>query len=269
MHRVGDRPAGRRHRRIGAVDAEELWREYWEHGSVAARDELVARHVDLARVVATKLSGTLPPSVELSDLISHGMIGLFDAVTKYDATKNVKFETYAALRIKGAILDELRTIDWVPRSVRQKARALQVAAAKLETSLHRHPTDDELAVEMGVSLADVNDIRNDANWAVLTSSATVTENDGDPAHVQIVDTIADTADAVADTWEFDELAFQLAVAMQSLKGRELEVARMYYLEEVTLAEIGVALGVTESRVCQLHSKATAALRRALSDERPT
>jgi RNA polymerase sigma factor FliA len=238
----------------------ELWDRFKSTGDAAARERLILQYSPLVKYVAGRVSVGLPSSVEHGDLVSYGMFGLIDALEKFDLSKGFKFETYAITRIKGAIIDELRSIDWIPRSVRTKAKRVEKALAALEERLDRTPTEEELAAELEMG---VEELRQLLTQVSLTSIAALDESmpgeDGD--RQALVDTLADR-DAVdpQDALEDAEVRRLLAEAINRMSDREKTVIVLYYFEGMTLSQIGEVLGVTESRVCQLHTKAVLGLR---------
>ena len=247
-------------------DVDELWSRYKAVGDRQLRDELILRYSPLVKFVAGRVSAGLPHSIEQSDLVSYGMFGLIDAIEKFDSERNIKFETYAITRIKGAIIDELRSIDWVPRSVRTKARSVERAYAALEASLGRAPTDAEVAAEMEVSETDLQGIFSQISYIGIIGLDEVISGGGADRGESITlgDTLADRREGPVATFEFEEMKLILAGAINRLGDREKIVLSLYYYEGLTLAQIGQVLGVTESRVCQIHTKAVMLLRSRLS-----
>ncbi|HZU78765.1 MAG TPA: RNA polymerase sigma factor WhiG [Acidimicrobiales bacterium] len=246
-----------------------LWAEYKKSGDRQIRDQLIVLYSPLVKYVAARVAVGLPQHVDGSDLVSYGVIGLIDAIDRYDPVRKVKFETYAIPRIKGAIIDELRAIDWVPRSVRSKARAVEQAYAALEASLLRTPTDAEVATELGISEKELQDILRQISFvgvAALDEVFSVGGERGDRA--TLGDTIPDAGEGPGAIFEDKEAKEILAQAIRQLAERERTVLSLYYYEGLTLAEIGDILGVTESRVCQIHTKAVLQLRARLSDRGP-
>jgi RNA polymerase sigma factor for flagellar operon FliA len=248
-------------------DVVELWEHFKEHGDRGSRDRLILQYSPLVKYVAGRVSVGLPASIEHGDLVSYGMFGLIDAIEKFDLGKGVKFETYAIARIKGAIIDELRSIDWIPRSVRAKARDVEKALATLEVRLRRTPTEEELASELGVG---IKELRQMLTQVSLVSVAALDESLGgeESERQALVDTLQDpkAADPQAN-YEDIEMRALLAKAINRMTEREKTVLVLYYFEGLTLAQIGQVLGVTESRVCQMHTKAVLGLRAKMS-ERP-
>ena len=204
----------------------------------------------------------LPQNIEQADLVSYGIFGLIDAIDKFDTDRGIKFETYAIARIKGAIIDELRSIDWVPRSVRAKARSVEKAYAKLETDLLRTPTDAEVAAEMGISEDELHhDVQPDLLRRPGRARRDAVGAGGERGEsTTLGDTIADRGEGPVAAFEVEEMKQILANAINRLREREKIVLTLYYYEGLTLAEIGEVLGVTESRVCQIHTKAVLQLR---------
>jgi RNA polymerase sigma factor for flagellar operon FliA len=207
----------------------------------------------------------LPQNIEQADLVSYGIFGLIDAIDKFDTSRNIKFETYAIARIKGAIIDELRSIDWVPRSVRSKARNVEKAYAKLEASLLRTPSDAEVATEMGISERELHNIFNQISFVGLVALDEMLSGGERGESATLGDTIADKADGPVALYEVEEMKQILAGAINRLGDREKIVLTLYYYEGLTLAEIGEVLGVTESRVCQIHTKAVLQLRARMAE----
>jgi RNA polymerase sigma factor FliA len=237
-----------------------LWTLYKDEGDVHARERLILQYSPLVKYVAGRVSVGLPSSVEHGDLVSYGMFGLMDAIEKFDLSKGFKFETYAISRIKGSIIDELRSIDWIPRSVRTKAKRVERALAALEERLDRTPTEEELAAELEM---DVDELRQVLTQVSLTSIAALDERmpgeDGDKQ--SLVDTLADRdATDPQDALEDAEIRRMLAETINRMSDREKTVIVLYYFEGMTLSQIGEVLGVTESRVCQMHTKAVLGLR---------
>jgi RNA polymerase sigma factor for flagellar operon FliA len=249
-----------------ADDVQELWRTFRRTGDQALRDRLILMYAPIVKYVAGRLGSGLPAHVDEGDLVSYGLLGLISAIERYDPDRDVKFETYAIARIKGSILDELRALDWVPRSVRSRARQIERAMAELEAKLSRAPTDEELAKKVGITVEELEDSLTDisrSSIAALDELWTISGSGGD--QVALIDTIEDTQgpepqSAFAQT----ELREMVADAITGLPEREKLVITLYYYEDLTLREIGEVLGVTESRVSQLHTKAILRLKARLS-----
>jgi RNA polymerase sigma factor for flagellar operon FliA len=243
---------------------EQLWAEYKASAAREARDKLIVHYSPLVKYVAGRVSVGLPQNVDQADLVSYGIFGLIDAIDKFDTGRNIKFETYAIARIKGAIIDELRSIDWVPRSVRAKARSVEKAYSKLEAAQGRTPTDSEVAAEMGISERDLQNTFNQISFIGLVALDEVLSIGGDRGEsTTLGDTIADRGQSPVAAFEVEEMKQILAMAINRLGEREKIVLTLYYYEGLTLAEIGEVLGVTESRVCQIHTKSIFQLRSKL------
>lgn len=248
---------------------EQLWRSYKSTGDGRLREQLILHYSPLVKYVAGRVGVGLPANVEQADFVSSGIFGLIDAIEKFDLDRAIKFETYAISRIRGAIIDELRALDWIPRSVRQKARAVERAYATLETRLRRTPHEPEVAAELGIPVEELHAIFSQlslANVAALDELLHPAGEGGDG--LSLLDTLVDTAaDDPVEVAEDRELRRLLARAVNTLPEREKTVVTLYYYEGLTLAEIGQVLGVTESRVSQIHTKAVLQLRAKLSDAR--
>ena len=262
-------PAG-----AGAARGDEelriLWRRYKERGDQLARERLILTYAPLVKYVAGRMSSALPAHVEEADLISYGLQGLIGAVERFDPGRQVKFETYAVARIKGSIIDELRSLDWVPRSVRARAREIERKSAELEHRLQRAPTDEELAGALNMTLEEfetaITQIHN-SSIVALDEMWTVSSG-GEP--LSLIDTIGDSrlTDPAA-LLDVTELRDTLADAIARLPDREKIVIALYYYDGLTLREIGEVLGVTESRVSQLHTKAILRLKGRLQGDGDT
>jgi RNA polymerase sigma factor FliA len=248
-----------------AEDTQVLWREFRKTNDRAIRDRLILTYAPLVKFVAGRLGSGLPAHVDEADLVSYGLLGLISAIERYDPEREIKFETFAIARIKGAIIDELRSLDWVPRSVRSRARDIERAIGELEAKLHRAPTDEEIAGKVGITTDELEDSLTDisrTSIAALDELWTVSSGSGD--QIALIDTIEDTSgprpEAALDQTELREA---LGEAIARLPEREKLVITLYYYEELTLREIGEVLGVTESRVSQLHTKAILRLKARL------
>ncbi|RLV69911.1 RNA polymerase sigma factor WhiG [Streptomyces sp. CBMAI 2042] len=246
---------------------DELWRSYKTTGDERLREQLILHYSPLVKYVAGRVSVGLPSNVEQADFVSSGVFGLIDAIEKFDIERAIKFETYAITRIRGAMIDELRALDWIPRSVRQKARNVERAYATLEAQLRRTPSESEVASEMGIALEELHAVFSQlslANVVALEELLHVGGEGGD--RLSLMDTLEDTAaDNPVEVAEDRELRRLLARAINTLPDREKTVVTLYYYEGLTLAEIGNVLGVTESRVSQIHTKSVLQLRAKLAD----
>ncbi|MEM7321909.1 MAG: RNA polymerase sigma factor WhiG [Actinomycetota bacterium] len=246
------------------TELEAAWARFKATADQADRDELIVYYAPLVKYVASRIAAGLPQTVDQSDLVSYGMFGLIDAITKFDPERGFKFETYAISRIKGAVLDELRAIDWVPRSVRSKAKSVERAMAKLESKLHRAPTDEEIADELEISGDQLNGIYKQISSLGVVALDEMLSFNGTES-LTFGDTLADRREGPVSTYERVETRQLLADAINRMNEREKIVLTLYYYENLTLAEIGRVLGVTESRVCQIHTKAVLQLRSRLSN----
>jgi RNA polymerase sigma factor FliA len=248
-------------------ELQELWVKFKDSAAPKAREQLILHYSPLVKYVASRVATGLPASVEQADLVSYGMFGLIDALEKFDLSREIKFETYAIPRIRGAIIDELRSLDWVPRSVRFKGREVEKAYTELETRLKRAPSDKEVSEHLGISLRELHDIVTQISFvSVMALDELVSSGPDRGESISLLDTLADigAADPLAGL-EGNETRMMLSSAISALSEREKIVITLYYFEGLTLAEIGEVLGVTESRVCQIHTKAVGQLRTHLKD----
>ncbi len=242
-------------------EQQDLWRRLIEQNDQQARQELVTRYARLVKYVAGRLAIGLPHYVDHSDLVSAGLLGLIQAIDNYEPERGNKFETYAIPRIRGAILDELRTQDWFPRSLRRKARQLEEAITSLEIRLGRAATDEELADELGVSRDELATMIDEVSVATIVSLDADTSGDDDERGNSLGDFLADPkADGFEEEIAKDQLRRLIADCLEEMPEKEQLVLVLYYYEELTLKEIGEILDVTESRVCQIHTKAIMRLR---------
>jgi RNA polymerase sigma factor FliA len=249
-------------------DIAEAWRRYKEENDSKARDQLILAYSPLVKYVAGRMSSGLPAHIEEADLVSYGLLGLIGALERFDPGRAIKFETYAISRIKGSIIDELRALDWVPRSVRSWARKVEAAVTRLENQLTRAPTDEEIAAELEIDVEEFHDILNQISCASIVALDEFWDTAGPSQDkVNLIDTIED-ADAPDPSRAYRVQAIKetLAAAIQRLPERERIVIGLYYYESLTLKEIGEVLGVTESRVSQLHTKAILRLRGRIKED---
>ncbi|MEX0983635.1 MAG: RNA polymerase sigma factor WhiG [Actinomycetota bacterium] len=243
-----------------------IWHGFKGSDDEQAREKLILHYAPLVKYVASRVASGLPASVDQADLVSYGMFGLIDALHKFEPSRGNKFETYAIPRIRGAIIDELRAMDWVPRSVRFKQREIEKALADLESKLKRQPSERELAERLGMTLSELHDVVTQISFvSVLALDETVSVGQDRGEQVSLIDTLADKGFEPGSGVESQETRGLLAAAINALSEREKIVVTLYYFEGLTLAEIGEILGVTESRICQIHTKAVGVLRGQMTE----
>jgi RNA polymerase sigma factor for flagellar operon FliA len=247
------------------MDIGALWTEYKEHDSIAARDKLLAEYTPLVRYTAHRMAINLPPSVQFGDLVGAGVMGLIKAVESFDVTKDVKFETYATHKIRGAILDDLREQDWIPRSIRQKSKMIKNAYAELEKEFGRTPYDNEVAEHLNLKPAEYEELLSEvAPVTVVSLNEIIFSSDGESKDVTLIETLEDKeAENPLDRLGMEDTKKILSEALLSLPENERHVIALYHYEELTLKEIGIAMNLTEGRVSQIHSKAMLKLRAKL------
>jgi RNA polymerase sigma factor for flagellar operon FliA len=247
---------------LKAIELKDLWRRFKSDGDKRARERLVLAYSPLVKFVAGRMSTGLPAHVEEADLISYGLLGLISAIERFEPEREIRFETFAVTRIKGSIIDELRSLDWVPRSVRAKAREIEQVNAKLEHKLQRAPTDAEMSEALGVSQEEFQEsLVKIANSSVIALDELWTVSDSSGDQVSLLDTIPDPGAADPEReMDLTDMKDRLADSIARLPEREKLVIALYYYENLTLREIGEVLGVTESRVSQLHTKAVLRLK---------
>jgi len=251
---------------LGEKTEQQLWKEYKRSKDPKIRDMFVKQYAPLVKYVAGKVAIGMPHNVEFDDLVGFGVFGLFDAIEKFDPEKHVKFKTYAVTRIRGAIFDELRSIDWVPRSVRQKSREIEESVHRLEASLGRSASDEEIAKEMNMNLDEFQKTMMKISGTSILSLNDVWYNDDENDKVTIVDSIESPNSMNPDTIvEKEEIKWVIVEAINELPEKEKKVLVLYYYEDLTLKEIGKVLDVTESRISQLHTKAIMRLRSKLTN----
>jgi RNA polymerase sigma factor FliA len=250
---------------VAGEDTHTLWVEFRRTNDQALRDRLILTYAPLVKYVAGRLGSGLPAHVDEGDLVSYGLLGLIGAIERYDPDRDIKFETYAIARIKGAIIDELRALDWVPRSVRSRAREIERAIGELEAKLGTAPTDEQIAEKIGVTVEELEESLTDISRSSIAALDELWSVSGDGDQVSLLDTIEDTSgQKPAEALDETETREALAEAIARLPEREKLVVTLYYYEELTLREIGEVLGVTESRVSQLHTKAILRLKARLA-----
>lgn len=246
------------------ADSKSLWLEYRRTLDKSLRDRLIITYAPLVKYVAGRLGSGLPAHVEEADLVSYGLLGLMSAIDRYDPDRDIKFETYAIARIRGSIIDELRTLDWVPRSVRSRARNIERVIRELEAKLSRAPSDEEIAGRLGISTDELEESLIDISRSSIAALDELWSTAGDGDQVSLLEMLEDPVSIKpADALDETEVREALAEAISRLPEREKLVVTLYYYEELTLREIGEVLGVTESRVSQLHTKAILRLRSRL------
>jgi RNA polymerase sigma factor for flagellar operon FliA len=240
-----------------------LWERFKASADDGVRERLILHYSPLVKYVAGRVGAGLPRSVDQNDLASYGLFGLIDAIDKFEPERGFKFETYAINRIKGAILDELRALDWVPRSVRSRARRIETAVSELEHKLGRAPTEEEIALNVEM---DVGDLRDALAEIGRSGIAALDEFVGGESQTTMGEMISDPQGVSPESkFQAEETRRGLVDAINRLPNRERLVVTLYYYEGMTLSEIGDVLGVTESRVCQIHAKTMMSLRNRLGD----
>lgn len=238
----------------------KLWAAFREKRTPQIREQIIIEYSQLVKLVAGRLSMYLGYTVEYEDLVSYGIFGLIDAIDKFDCDKNVKFETYASLRIRGAILDQIRKMDWIPRSVRQKQKRIDVAYSKIETEYGRTATDEELAAEMEISLDEFYAWQGQTKITNLVSLDEFVEQGSEVKMDAASNSHFEQPEKIV---EKEELTGMIAESLDQLTEKEKKVVMLYYYEDMTLKEISAVLEVSESRVSQLHTKALAKMKKNL------
>lgn len=240
----------------------KLWEEYFANKTPQLREQIIIEYSQLVKLVAGRLSMYLGYNVEYEDLVSYGIFGLIDAIDKFDFAKNVKFETYASLRIRGAILDQIRKMDWIPRSVRQKQKKIDAAYAKIENERGKIATDEELAKELEMSVDELYTWQGQTKVANLVSLDEFVEQGSEMKMDAVANSHFEEPEKVL---EKEELTKMLTEAMGLLTEKEKKVVLLYYYEDMTLKEISAVLEVSESRISQLHTKALVKLRKNMGE----
>ncbi|MCS7205210.1 MAG: RNA polymerase sigma factor WhiG [Leptospiraceae bacterium] len=242
-------------------DEKELWQIYRKTKDLEIREYFVLKYSPLVKYVAGKIAVGMPQQVEFDDLVSYGTFGLLDAIEKFDPERDIKFKTYAMTRIRGSIFDELRNIDWVPRSLRQKAKQIEEAIITLENRLGHTVDDEEIAKEMGITVEELQELFTKISGASVISLNEVWYGNDDSDQMSFIDSIESPATFNPDNIiEKEEIRNVIVEAIKQLPDKEKKVIVLYYYEDLTLKEIGEVLEVTESRVSQLHTKAILRLR---------
>lgn len=241
---------------------QKLWDEYKKNKSPDIREKLILEYANLVNLVAGRMGMYLGYTVEYDDLVGYGIFGLIDAIDKFDLTKNVKFETYASLRIRGSILDQIRKMDWVPRTLRQRQKQIDSATAKIEADAGRPATDAEIAKELNIPEEEYTGWKSEIQLSNMLSLDDYLEQSGDS---QIEPGGSQRFEQPEKAVEKEELKQMLVEAMKTLTEKECSVITLYYYEDLTLKEISRILEVSESRVSQLHSKALQKMKNKLGD----
>ena len=243
-------------------DRNKLWESYFANKSPQLREQIIIEYAPLVKLVAGRLSMYLGYNVEYEDLVSYGIFGLIDAIDKFDSAKNVKFETYASLRIRGAILDQIRKMDWIPRSVRSKQKKIDAANAKIEAETGRMATDEEIARELEVSVEELNNWQGQTKINSLVSLDEFVEQGSEIRMDAFANSHYEQPEKLV---EKTELTGNIIEPLELLTEKEKQVVMLYYYEEMTLKEISSVLSVSESRVSQLHTKALMKMRKSLGE----
>ncbi len=241
------------------MDSGNLWQAYKEKGDQTAKDQLIVGYVPLVKSIAGRLFVTYNSQVEYDDIVGYGIIGLIDAVEKFDHKKGIKFETYASIRIRGAVVDHLRTNDWIPRSLRAKYRKVEEVVQRLQSEMGGEATDDMIAKELGMTLDEYSSYMGEiTTYAVVSLEEKIEEN-------KSFDIVSEDEDYMpGEALERKELKRALADALRGLPEKERQVLELYYYSELTYKEIAAVLEVTESRISQIHTKAITKLKASLS-----
>jgi len=248
----------------------QVWRDYKKSDDPEMREYFIYKYSPLVKYVAGKVAVGMPNNVEYDDLVSYGTFGLMDAIGKYDPSKEVKFKTYAMTRIRGSIFDELRTIDWIPRSIRQKAKLIEKIIVDLENKLGRTVEDEEIAQELDMSIEEFHILVSKISGTSLVSLNDIWHGSDDSEELSFIETVESPDNLNPDILvEREEIKNIIVEAIKLLPEREKRVVVLYYYEDLTLKEIGEVLEVTESRVSQLHTKAIMRLRGRLAQMKNT
>ena len=241
---------------------EKLWMSYSKNRTPELREQIIIEYAPLVKLVAGRLSMYLGYNVEYEDLVSYGIFGLIDAIDKFDYGKNVKFETYASLRIRGEILDQIRKMDWIPRTVRQKRKKIEEAIKQIETKTGRNASDEEIAQELGIGEEELNDWQTQLNVTNVISLNEFVEQGGEPVmDAKNNSHFIQPEESVQE----EELKKVLMESLELLTEKEKKVILLYYYEDLTLKEISSILEVSESRVSQLHTKALLKMRKRMGN----
>jgi RNA polymerase sigma factor for flagellar operon FliA len=237
-----------------------VWQRYAETKDPALRNKLIVTYAPLVKLVAGRLAVSIGGHVEFDDLVSYGIFGLIDAIDRFNPGKNIKFETYASIRIRGSIIDNIRKLDWVPRSLRTRSKQLEQVYSELSGALGREPTEDEMSEKLNISIEETRDLLSKSSVVSLISLDDYLEQNNNDS----TSALTDESDNPEKNIEIVEARRMLANAIDTLPDREKKVITLYYFEELTLKEISAVLGVSESRVSQIHTKAVLSLQSRLS-----
>ncbi len=251
----------KRYQELDTIGEDKLWERFFKDRDQEIRDYFVIKYAPLVKYVAGKVSMGMPQNIEFDDLVSYGIFGLIDAINKFDPARGIKFKTYAMTRIRGAIFDELRSIDWIPRSIRQKAKQIEQVISELENKLGRTVEDEEIAKELGISNEEFQTLLNKLSGTSMLSLNDIWYLGDDNDELSIMETLEAPENMNPDILiEKQEIRDYIIDAIKKLPDKEKKVIVLYYYEDLTLKEIGEVLEVTESRVSQLHTKAIMRLR---------
>lgn len=248
---------------MNEAEKNRLWESYSKAGSQELREKLILEYAPLVKIIAGRLSMYLGYNVEYEDLVSYGIFGLIDAIDKFDYGKGIKFETYASLRIRGSILDQIRKMDWIPRSLRQKQKLFEAAVSKLELKLGRNPTDEEIAAELDISIDELCSLEGQSISLGIMSLDEFVEQGTELKETAVENSRFDNPEQVAEQGELKRI---LAETLDTLTDKEKKVILLYYYEELTLKEISRIMEVSESRVSQLHTRGLQKLRQRLGSQ---
>lgn len=248
---------------MNTVEEKQLWVRFKEQGDQGARDALVIHHVRIVKYIAGRMAIHVPSTIEMNDLVGWGMLGLMDAVEKYDHRQEIKFTTYASIRVRGAIIDEIRSLDWAPRSLRSMARRIVAAKEKIRHKKTAEPSTEEIAEELGVSAEQVEETMTQVQTAQVLSLDDYLPTEEDTEVRKIASISNPSAPSPEMHLHNQERQERLVQAILQLPDQQQKVLNLYYYEELTLKEIGMVLEVSESRICQIHSAAMKALRKVM------
>ncbi len=246
---------------------EALWREYQETHSTAARNRLIETYMSLVGYIASKTAASLPPHIEVSDLESVGILGLMNAIERFDPDKGIAFETFAKMRVYGAIMDELRSLDWIPRSIRQKTKKIESAYRTLDQELGRPATVTELADHLGISVREFHKMLREVSSTTVLSLEQIYSSDTNSGTMTLLDVLESTNVAnPLESLQSEEMRDELAQTIDRLPEKEKLILALYYYEDLTLKEIGRILSLSESRISQIHTKTILKLRGRMLDQ---